>query len=102
MNLINLLYDPYVIIIFISLFITLIAYFIIRYNNNTTTNEDDKNINISKVLFITFIISFLILILIKYGMTYLNKNTFFQKGGVDPVERLTIIADDLDYDIMEN
>jgi uncharacterized membrane protein len=102
MNLINLLYDSYVIIIFVSLLITLITYLIIRYNNNTTTNEDDKNINIPKVLFITFIISFLILILTKYGITYLNKNNFFQKGGVDPVERLTIIADDLDYDIIEN
>jgi len=35
-------------------------------------------------------------------MSYMNKNNFFQKGGtVDPVDRLTLVADDVDYDIIE-
>jgi hypothetical protein len=32
----------------------------------------------------------------------MNTKKFFQKGGVDVVEHLTIVADDLDYNIMES
>ena len=32
----------------------------------------------------------------------MNKNNFFQKGGnVDTIDILTVIADDVDYDIIE-
>jgi hypothetical protein len=32
----------------------------------------------------------------------MNTKKFFQKGGVDVVEHLTIVSDDLDYNIMES
>lgn len=100
MNLINLLYEPYVIIIFISLIITLIAYFILK--NNKDKEDKTDNSNIPKILLYTFIISLILLAAIKYGVYYMNKNNYFQKGGVsDPIDRLTIVADDIDCNILE-
>ena len=98
MNLTNILYDPYFIIIVISLIITLIAYFIIK--NNKIVDEEP---NYSKPLVITFVVSFVVLIGIKYGIDYMNKNNFFQKKSeFTSADKLTIVADDVDYDIMEN
>jgi cytochrome bd-type quinol oxidase subunit 2 len=100
MNLLNILYEPYVIIIFLSLLITLIAYFIIR--NNKSENEE-QNTSVSKVLLYTFILSFIVLMLLKIGIQYMNANKFFQKGGaVDISEHLTIIGDDIECDILDN
>lgn len=95
MELINILYEPYVIMIFISIIITGIAYFII--NNNKSDYEDEEPINYSKPLFLTFIISYLLLVILHFVVGYLNKNNFFQKGGkIDIKEHLTIVADDVD------
>jgi RsiW-degrading membrane proteinase PrsW (M82 family) len=100
MNLLNILYEPYVIIIFLSVLITLITYFIIR---NDKSNEKDNTQNISKTLLYTFIISFIILMLLKICIQYMNAHNFFQKGaGVETSERLTIIGDDIDCDILDN
>ena len=99
MNLINILYEPYVIIIFISLIITIIAYFIIKNNKN---NTEEKKFNVPLTLLYTFIISFLLLICGKYGLNYMNKKNFFQKGGIEDIsERLTIIADDVDIGLID-
>jgi uncharacterized membrane protein YdjX (TVP38/TMEM64 family) len=99
MNLINILYEPYFIILIISLIITIIAYFIIKKNNENI--EDNKKIP-TIALFYTFIISFILLICIKYGLNYMNKNNFFQKGGSrDMSERLTIIDDDIDFGLID-
>ena len=93
------MYEPYVIIIFISLIITIITYFIIKNNKNT---NKEKETNVPLVLLYTFIISFLLLICGKYALNYMNKNNFFQKGGiVDISERLTIIADDVDIGLID-
>lgn len=101
MNLINILYEPYVIIIFLSLIITGIAYFIIKKNEKTGKTENpDKNNSI--ILLYTFIITLVILILSKFGITYMNDNNFFQKGGVDISDRLTIVADDIDFNLIED
>lgn len=100
MNLINILYEPYVIIIFLSLIITIVAYFIIKNNEKNEKNEGNKNNSI--ILLYTFIISLVILILLKFGITYLNNNNYFQKGGVDISERLTIVADDIDFNLIED
>lgn len=96
-----MIYEPYVIILFISLVITIFAYFIIR-NNSNEDEEESKKRNIPKILLITFLVSFVLLNICKYGIEYMNTKKFFQKGGVDVVEHLTIVADDLDYNIMEN
>ena len=96
-----MIYEPYVIILIIALVITIFAYFIIR-NNSNETEEESKKRNIPKILLITFLASFVLLYIGKYGIEYMNTKKFFQKGGVDVVEHLTIVADDLDYNIMEN
>lgn len=101
MNLLNIIYEPYVIILIIALVITIFAYFIIRNNSNEDEEESNKK-NIPKILLITFLASFILLYIGKYGIEYMNTKKFFQKGGVDVVEHLTIVADDLDYNIMES
>ena len=99
MNLINILYEPYVIIIFISLIITIITYFIIKDIKNT--DEEAKN-NIPITLLYTFIISFLLLICGKYLLNYMNKKNFFQKGSaIDISEKLTVVADDIDVGLID-
>jgi len=99
MNLINILYEPYVIIIFISLIITVITYFIIKDNKN---NNEEKEPNVPLTLLYIFIISFLLLIGGKYALNYMNKKNFFQKGGlIDTVDRLTIIAEDVDVGLID-
>jgi hypothetical protein len=100
MNLINILYEPYVIIIFISLVITGIAYYILI--NNKSKDEDTDHNNIPKNLLYTFLISFVLLIILKFGLEYMNKNNFFQKGGeITSSDRLTLMADDVDCDMLE-
>lgn len=101
MNLIKILYEPYVIIIFISLLITTITYFITNYINKD--KDDEQKYNISKILLYTFIVSFLILMILKYFLSYMNNNKFFQKGGeTNTSDKLTIIADDIDCNLLDN
>ena len=106
MNLINILYEPYVIMIFVSLIITGISYFIITKNNKNSEeseNTQDNNSQTSKTLLLTFIISYLLLIFLHFVIGYMNKNNFFQKGGnvVDLKEHLTIVADDVDVGFID-
>ena len=101
MNLINIIYEPYFIIISISIIITIIAYFIIR--NNKPDEEESKN-STAQILLYTFFTSFILLIIINYGLEYMNKNNFFQKGGVNKdeiVNSLTIVADDIDCGLID-
>ena len=101
MNLINILYEPYVIIIIISLILTLIAYYIVK-NDNLDKDDEDKT-NVAKALLYTFIISFIILMLLKYVIGYMQKNKYFQKGsGIDLSDKLTIVADDVEYGILDD
>jgi len=104
MELIKILYQPYVICIFLALIITLIAYFIIMKDNKNKSDDksksDDKN-NSTKILLYTFVISFLVLMVLKYILDYVNINNFFQKGGnKDIADHLTIVADDIDIGII--
>ena len=100
MNLINIIYEPYFIIISISLIITLISFFIIRNNKS----EEEQQNNTPQILLYTFFISFILLIILNYGLEYMNKNNFFQKGGVnkvDLVNNLTIVADDIECGLID-
>jgi len=110
MELIKILYQPYVICIFLALIITLITYFIIMKDNKSKSEDkiksednsksEDKNNN-TKILLYTFIISFLVLMILKYILDYANKNNFFQKiKNKDISDNLTIIADDIDIGII--
>jgi uncharacterized membrane protein YdjX (TVP38/TMEM64 family) len=99
MNLVNILVEPYFIIILISIIITIISYFIIL-NEKV---EDNKNTDIAKKLLIVFITSFIILIISKFIISYMNKNNFFQKGGkINIADRLTIVSDDIDIGLLDN
>lgn len=99
MNILSILYEPYFIIICIALIITLITYFSIR---NKLDEKDNNNYNISKILLYTFIISCVVLLILKFGLEYMNKNNFFQKGsGLDTSDRLTIVADDIDTSLFD-
>jgi uncharacterized membrane protein YdjX (TVP38/TMEM64 family) len=106
MNLTNILFEPYVIIIIISIIITSVAYFVIQ--NDNKNKEEEEKINVGTSLLYTFIGSFVLMMLIKIGISYMSKNNMFQKGGVLPVvneneitDKLTIIADDVDYGLFE-
>ena len=100
MNLTDLLYNQYVIIIVASIVITVITYFVLR---NDQSDEEPEKKNTSKTLLYTFLISFVVLLVLKHALSYLNNNKIFQKGGADSnmSDRLTIIADDIDIDLNE-
>lgn len=98
MNITNILYEPYFIIILISIIITIIAYFIIKENNK---NKNEK-INIPFTLFCTFVLSLIILVCSKYIIIYMNNNNFFQKGGNKQIsDNITIVADDIDIGLFD-
>jgi hypothetical protein len=99
MNILDLLFEPYVIIILLSIFITVIAYFVIQSDNSKKEDDEDK-IDTGKSLLYTFIGSLIILTLLKFGISYMNNKNFFQKGG-ELNDRLTIVADDVDIGILE-
>lgn len=113
MNLVNLLYQPYVMIIIISLIITISTYVGIKYNKIDEEENNTNNLNQAKTLLLTFVISFLVLIGGYFGITYAGKNNLFekirvnQKGGGDNgfendfLDRLTVVSDDVDFDIMD-
>jgi len=99
MDLIKILYQPYVICIYIAIIVTLISYFIIRKDNKDKNNVENKNN--TKTLLYTFIASFLIAMILKYLLDYANTNKFFQKGGnKDITDHLTIVADDIEIGLI--
>jgi uncharacterized membrane protein len=100
MKMLDLLYEPYVIIILLSIIITVISYFIIDNDNKTKEYEEDK-IDLGKTLLYVFISSLIICTLLKFGFSYMNKKQFFQKGGSDITDKLTIVADDVDIGLYE-
>lgn len=102
MNLYDILFEPHVLIILISIIITVISYFILNQSKNEIEEENEKN-NKSFTLLCIFIISLLILLILKYGYVYLTKNNLIDMkgGGNDIRERLTIVADDVDFDVLE-
>lgn len=98
MNLVNILFEPYVIIMFVSIIITIISYFIL---SKQKVEENNKK-NIAKKLLIIFISSFIILIILKLIVNYMNKNKFFQKGGdINTSDRLTLVSDDIDIGLID-
>jgi heme/copper-type cytochrome/quinol oxidase subunit 2 len=104
MNLQNILYQPYVISILIALIITLITYFIIKNNKEENDDDKEKNKNLKTLLY-TFIISYILSILVIYSYNYFSKNNIFQKGGekqVDPLDSLTMISDDVEIGLLED
>ena len=102
MSITKILYEPYFIIICLSLVITLISYFIMKTHKKHESNKN-KPINIPKMLLYTFIISVLVLLLLKFIISYLNKNNYLQKGGTfSNVDKLTIVSDDVHFGLIDD
>lgn len=104
MNLLDLLYEPYTIILIISIILTIITYFVVKSDNKDKDEEDQTNMG--KSLLYTFLGSFVSITILKFVLSYLNKKNAFQKGGVQSAvnnvhDKLTIVADDVDVGFMD-
>ena len=99
MNILDLLFEPYVIIILLSIVITVIAYYVI-VSDNENKDEDEEQTEVSKSLLYTFIGSLVTLTLLKFGFSYMNNKQYFQKGG-NIEDKLTMVADDVEVGFME-
>lgn len=104
MNLLDLLYEPYTIILIISIILTIITYFVVKSDNKDKDEEDQTNMG--KSLLYTFLGSFVGITILKFVLSYLNQKNAFQKGGVQSVinnvhDKLTIVADDIDVGFMD-
>ena len=98
MNLTSILFEPYVITIFIALIITGIVYLVLKSDKK----DDDEDQSISKTLFYTFIITYISLVLFNFLLKYMDSQKYFQKGGeVTFSDRLTLVADDVDVGMIE-
>ena len=84
----------------LSIIITGISYFLIK--DQKSENEKNK-INVPLTLLYTFIVSFILLLILKYVITYMNGKKYFQKaGGISTSDRLTIVADDIDCGLLDD
>jgi len=111
MNLIEILYQPYVIILFICLVITISVYFYMKYSKVEEEENNHTNLEQAKTLLITFIVSFVLLMLSYFGVLYAGKNNLFERIKIDQsgggfendfLDRLTVMSEDVDFDLMED
>ena len=113
----DFIYQPYFILLLVSLIITVFYYFI---NKNNNTDQEEKE-NIKKPnyinLILVFLVAYLLLLVIYYGYKYFeNSVSKLEKSGGGSKsnikisneakevfkDRITIVGDDVDYDILEN
>ena len=121
MNLIKILYEPHFIIIVLSTIIAGVTYYLLKNDKKINKDVKDQNKKISEIgknVLYSFLISFVVLIVIYYSFNYLRKNNYFQKGGNSSsgaeavsnseqiknsiMEKLTIVADDVDCGLLED
>jgi flagellar biosynthesis protein FlhB len=115
MELIKIIYEPHFIIIVISIIIATVTYFLLKNDkkNQKESKEQPKNtLDIGKQVLYSFLISFVSLLIIYYTFNYLNRNNYFQEGGSvkntseeiknNILEKLTIVADDVDCGLLED
>ena len=114
MELVKIICEPHFIIIIISIIISVVTYFLLKNDKkNKKDLKDEKNVaNIGKQVLYSFLISFVLLIVVYYSYSYLSKNNYFQEGGSiknnseeiknNILEKLTIIADDVDCGLLED
>lgn len=107
MEILSLLYQPYIISILIAIIITVITYFT---SKNNSVEDDEKNekesSKSSQKLIYVFIISYVLSTAFLYAVNYLRKNNVLQKGGekklIDPLDSLTMISDDVEVGLLES
>jgi uncharacterized membrane protein (UPF0182 family) len=120
MDLIKILYEPHFIIIVLSTIIAGVTYYLLKNDKQTNKNLKDSNKKISEIgknVLYSFLISFVVLIVIYYSFNYLSKNNYFQRGGASSgsegvsnaeqiknsiMDKLTIVADDVDCGLLED
>lgn len=107
MEILSLLYQPYIISILIAIIITVITYFTSKNNANEKDekNEKESSKSLQKLIYV-FIISYLLSTAFLYAVNYLRKNNVLQKGGekkvIDPLDSLTMISDDVEVGLLES
>jgi len=107
MEILSLLYQPYIISILIAIIITVITYFTTKNNSaeEDEKNEKESNKSSQKLIYV-FIISYLLSTAFLYAVNYLRKNNVLQKGGekkvIDPLDSLTMISDDVEVGLLES
>jgi hypothetical protein len=108
----DLFYQPYFIFLLIALIITVFYYFINKRNNvEVEEKENVKKMSYSNLIII-FLVAYLLLLTVFYGYKYFTNNSLEKIGGSDLKvskeakeifkERITIVGDDVDIDILEN
>ena len=107
MEILSLLYQPYIISILIAIIITVITYFTTKNNSAEEDGKNEKESNkSSQKLIYVFIISYLLSTAFLYAVNYLRKNNVLQKGGekkvIDPLDSLTMISDDVEVGLLES
>ena len=120
MDLIKILYEPHFIIIVLSTIIAGVTYYLLKNDKKINKDVKDQNKKISEIgknVLYSFLISFVVLIVIYYSFNYLSKNNYFQRGGASSgseavsnaeqiknsiMDKLTIVADDVDCWLLED
>jgi len=110
----DLIYQPYFILLLVALIITVFYYFINTKNN---VDQDEKE-NVKKTnyinLILVFLVAYLLMLMIYYGYKYFeNSMPTLEKSGGGNLrvsneakeifkDRITIYGDDVDVGILEN
>jgi uncharacterized membrane protein len=105
MNLVSILYEPYFIIIVLSLIVVLIAYYLLKNEKPPKKGQEENTTPLSRKLLYTFLISFISFIGIYFVFKNFTKGSVTSIGGgavADLSEKLTMVADDVEFGILEN
>jgi len=107
MNLVSILYEPYFIIIVLSLIVVLIAYLLLKNEKPSKKGQEENTMPLSRKLLYTFLISFISFIGIYFVFKNFTKGSTVLTGGsqispADLAEKLTMVADDVEFGILEN
>ena len=110
----DLIYQPYFILLLVSLIITVFYYFMNTKNN--VDQEEKENVKKTNYinLVLVFLVAYLLLLMIYYGYKYFENSmpTLEKSGGSNLKvsneakeifkDRITIYGDDVDVSILEN
>ena len=110
----DLIYQPYFILLLVALIITVFYYFINTKNN--VDQEEKENVKKTNYinLVLVFLVAYLLMLMIYYGYKYFENSipTLEKSGGSNLrvsneakeifKDRITIYGDDVDVGILEN
>lgn len=108
MNLVSILYEPYFIIIVLSLIVVVIAYYLLKDEKSSKKAQEENTMPLSRKLLYTFLISFITFIGIYFVFKNITKGSIVSTTGgavvspADLAEKLTMVADDVEFGILED